>query len=216
MTASTGQPAEGDATPQGAGATASGERERSARERILDAAEELFAERGYAGAATKRIAEAAAVPEGLIFYHFGTKRALLHALIAERPIVPELDELAVDAATLRPRQLLVEFGRVVLTRLRQRERLARAVLSESYLDASVGERVAAWQRDRVELLASALRAASAGLSAERARTVARIFWGTLLSAVTVDPPEDLEAFLDQTAAVLLDPPAEGEGAATGP
>lgn len=183
--------------------------ERSARERILDAAEQLFAERGYAGAATKRIAAAAGVPEGLIFYHFGTKRALLHALIAERPIVPELDELTVDASQMRAHELLVAFGRITLARLRQREQLARAVLSESYLDSSVSERVAAWQRDRVELLARALRSTSAGLSPERARAVAQVFWGTLLSAIAVDPPEDIERFLDETAAVLVGPAPGG-------
>jgi AcrR family transcriptional regulator len=51
----------------------------SARERILATAERLFAERGFDRTSTARIAEAAGVPHGLIFYHFKTKMDLLLA-----------------------------------------------------------------------------------------------------------------------------------------
>jgi len=52
-----------------------------ARERILTSAERLFAERGFDRTSTARIAEAAGVPHGLIFYHFKTKMELLLAVI---------------------------------------------------------------------------------------------------------------------------------------
>lgn len=54
------------------------------RERILAAAAELFAERGFDRTSTARLAAAAGVPQGLIFYHFGTKEELLHAIVRER------------------------------------------------------------------------------------------------------------------------------------
>jgi Bacterial regulatory proteins, tetR family len=44
----------------------------SAQERILAAAEKLFAERGFDRTSTARIATEAGVPHGLIFYHFKT------------------------------------------------------------------------------------------------------------------------------------------------
>jgi AcrR family transcriptional regulator len=53
----------------------------SARERILAAAERLFAEGGFGRTSTARIAAAAGVPHGLIFYHFKTKMDLLLAVI---------------------------------------------------------------------------------------------------------------------------------------
>jgi AcrR family transcriptional regulator len=56
----------------------------TARERILSAAEELFAEHGYDRTSTARLARAAGVPQGLIFYHFGTKQDLLLSLLRER------------------------------------------------------------------------------------------------------------------------------------
>jgi AcrR family transcriptional regulator len=55
-----------------------------ARERILLAAERLFAEHGFDRTTTARLATAAGVPQGLIFYHFGTKQDLLLSLVRER------------------------------------------------------------------------------------------------------------------------------------
>jgi AcrR family transcriptional regulator len=55
----------------------------TARGRILAAAERLFAERGFDHTSTALIAAEARVPQGLIFYHFKTKMALLLAVIRE-------------------------------------------------------------------------------------------------------------------------------------
>jgi AcrR family transcriptional regulator len=54
-----------------------------ARERILAAAERLFAERGFDHTSTALVAAEARVPQGLIFYHFKTKMELLLAVIRE-------------------------------------------------------------------------------------------------------------------------------------
>ena len=56
---------------------------RTARGRILAAAERLFAERGFDHTPTALIAAEARVPQGLIFYHFKTKMELLLAVIRE-------------------------------------------------------------------------------------------------------------------------------------
>lgn len=66
-----------------------------ARARILDAAERLFAERGFDATPTSRIAQLAAVPKGLLFYYFPSKSDLLCALVAER-----LDLGPIDASVL--------------------------------------------------------------------------------------------------------------------
>jgi AcrR family transcriptional regulator len=57
----------------------------SARERILSAAEELFAESGFEATPTSRIAERAGVPKGLVHYYFRRKPELLAALVARLP-----------------------------------------------------------------------------------------------------------------------------------
>lgn len=57
----------------------------SARERILAAAEELFAETGFDATPTSRIATLARVPKGLVHYYFRRKSDLLTALVALLP-----------------------------------------------------------------------------------------------------------------------------------
>lgn len=56
------------------------------RMRILDAAETLFAKAGFEGASTRKIAEAAEVPAGLINYHFGSKDDLYRAVFERRAV----------------------------------------------------------------------------------------------------------------------------------
>jgi TetR/AcrR family transcriptional regulator len=48
---------------------------------ILQAAESMFAERGYGGTTTAAIAEAAGLPKANVHYYFGTKKALYQAVL---------------------------------------------------------------------------------------------------------------------------------------
>ena len=59
--------------------------ERGARDRILAAAEELFADRGFDATPTSQIAERAGVPKGLVHYYFKRKPDLLTALVERLP-----------------------------------------------------------------------------------------------------------------------------------
>ncbi|MDP2342759.1 MAG: TetR/AcrR family transcriptional regulator [Deltaproteobacteria bacterium] len=52
------------------------------QQRVLDAALEMFAERGYSGVATNEIAKKAGVAEGTIFKTWKTKKELLVAVVA--------------------------------------------------------------------------------------------------------------------------------------
>jgi len=65
-----------------------------ARERILDAAEDLFAADGFDATPTSRIAHRAAVAKGLLFYYFPRKMDLLRTLFVERLPVHSLSSLA--------------------------------------------------------------------------------------------------------------------------
>ncbi len=57
--------------------------EQSAKERILRAAEEEFAERGYAGARTQEIARKGNVNKALIHYYYKDKSSLYQAVMDE-------------------------------------------------------------------------------------------------------------------------------------
>lgn len=66
---------------------------RSTRDKILDGAEAVFADKGYNGASTRDIAAAADANLGMIPYYFGSKENLLKEVI-QRRAVPELEERA--------------------------------------------------------------------------------------------------------------------------
>lgn len=58
--------------------------DQSARDKILDAAERLFAEHGFYGSTTREIAKQAGVPLGLMAYYFKTKSDLYSEVIMRR------------------------------------------------------------------------------------------------------------------------------------
>jgi len=57
---------------------------KPAKERILDAAERLFARNGFYGVSVRDITEAAGVDVALVSYHFGGKRELFAAVFRRR------------------------------------------------------------------------------------------------------------------------------------
>jgi AcrR family transcriptional regulator len=72
------------------------------RRRILDAATELFNERGYAGTSIRDITERLGMTKGALYYHFASKDELLYAMVA--PLLDAvrafLDDVR-DAGTVR-------------------------------------------------------------------------------------------------------------------
>ncbi len=58
-----------------------GGRGAETRERLLDAAERIFAERGFEGASMRAVTQAAGASVSAANYHFGSKQALLHATL---------------------------------------------------------------------------------------------------------------------------------------
>ncbi len=74
-----------------------------AKTRILDAAERLFMERGFAATSVRMITGAAGVPVALVNYHFGSKQGLMEAVYARAlgnrgSRVTYLDRLEAEAA----------------------------------------------------------------------------------------------------------------------
>jgi len=65
------------------------------RQRIVEAAVDLFSRKGFRGTTTREIAEAAGISEAMIFKHFATKRELYSAIIE---VKSETEELLASAA----------------------------------------------------------------------------------------------------------------------
>ena len=53
---------------------------QTTKDRLLDAAEQLFAERGYDATSMRELTTAAAVNLAAVNYHFGSKRELFAAV----------------------------------------------------------------------------------------------------------------------------------------
>ena len=58
--------------------------QRDTKERLLDAAERLFAERGFGGTSMRAVTQAADTSVSAVNYHFGSKEALLQAALVRR------------------------------------------------------------------------------------------------------------------------------------
>jgi AcrR family transcriptional regulator len=81
------------------------------RQRVLDEAQRLFRERGYAATSLEQIAEAAEVTKGAIYGHFSSKEDLLLSAIEATP-TPDYGAALNDLS--RPlAERLAEFGRAI-------------------------------------------------------------------------------------------------------
>ncbi len=74
------------------------------RERILEAALELFSKHGFKGTTTKSIASEAGVNEVTLFRHFGSKERLFNAVIEHETDITE----QLEGARIRPSDDMVE------------------------------------------------------------------------------------------------------------
>ncbi len=82
-----------DSDGSGPGTTRRERRIAARREQILQAAAKVFTEKGFHGATTKDIAEAADVAEGTIYNYFENKDALLLALINSLAMLNQREQI---------------------------------------------------------------------------------------------------------------------------
>jgi AcrR family transcriptional regulator len=98
------------------------------RDQLLDAAVRLYAEAGYRGATTRRIAEEAGVNEITLFRQFGSKDALIREAISRAGTALTPDPL--PATPKDPSQELREWARAHIAELRERRSLIRTCMGE--------------------------------------------------------------------------------------
>ena len=106
------------------------------QQRVLDAAMEAFAERGYAGTSTAEIAKRAGVAEGTVFKTYKTKKDLLIAVVAPffaRVMAPFVIE-EVLVIVREPHARFEDFLRALYKNriefIRSHERLVRIAVQE--------------------------------------------------------------------------------------
>jgi AcrR family transcriptional regulator len=67
--------------------------QESTKDKILDAAERLFAEHGYKGTSLRNVITAAGVNLAAVHYHYGSKEALLDAIVERRASPVNIERL---------------------------------------------------------------------------------------------------------------------------
>lgn len=129
------------------------------RTRILDAAEELFAEEGFDATPTARIADAAEVPKGLVFYYFPRKIDLLLALLQERLPAPAPDAVQGVVRPGDPARSLLALHRRLGLDTHDSPVLRVIIFRESGTHPEVRDHLRRLRRSLVELTESALEQA---------------------------------------------------------
>jgi len=80
------------------------------KEKIIDAAFELFSTKGYIGTTTKEIAQLANVSEVTVFRHFKTKENIFDAVIQTKSFLPSLKSLIPKISSLSLKDALIEIA----------------------------------------------------------------------------------------------------------
>jgi len=97
--------------------------------RILDAALKVFAETGYRGATTRRIAQLADVNEVTLFRHFGSKEELLQKAIGR--LAAETLPASLPAVPVEPQRELTKWAKTHHAQLTRISSLIRTCMGES-------------------------------------------------------------------------------------
>lgn len=98
------------------------------REQLLEAAARVYAEAGYRGATTRRIAREAGVNEITLFRQFGSKETLLHEAIARAGA--EIESFRLPDEPHDPERELTAWARGYLAHLADRRALIRTCMGE--------------------------------------------------------------------------------------
>lgn len=97
------------------------------RDIILNAAQSVFAQSGFAEATMDQVAAAADLSKAALYLYFPSKDALLYSLLERYPLLPELPEMMASLGDTPPAlgipTLIAEIWRL----LRQRKELARVI-----------------------------------------------------------------------------------------
>lgn len=127
---------------------------------LIDAANAVFAERGYDVATTREIAERAGCAEGLIHRYFAGKRGLLLAILQHkgRQLSSEWGKLLPDRDSVREEIECILLHDIELKSDSERNNFTRICVSQAAIDPEIGAAVRDGPRAaQVEFIAARLK-----------------------------------------------------------
>ncbi len=100
------------------------------RGRIIEAARQLFADRGFEATSTRSIAETAGVNLAMIHYYYGTKEKLYRRVMASVMLNVFRNTAQTFAAGKSPEEVVIAIPLGILSTIRQHPELARLIRRE--------------------------------------------------------------------------------------
>lgn len=131
------------------------------REQLLEAAVKVFADAGFRGATTRRIAQEAGVNEVTLFRQFGSKEGLIVEAVL-RSVERLGDEAILPAHPIDPARELLDWTQRHFDFVRRHHRLIKAAMADaqSHPDmACIGDRIGSSTKVRLRAYLEALREA---------------------------------------------------------
>ncbi len=185
-------------------------RSRVTRALLLDAAQEIIADRGYHGAAMDDIVEAADRSKGAAYFHFPSKSDIFEAVLLR---LADRLESKVESAISPKRTALERLDAAlttVLSTFAKHRRMARIALVElPGADSPLRDATFGMRRRFVRLIETQLDAAVAEGAIEplNCRLVSRAWFGAIAEVVTewlrIGDKKTLEAEMPELRATLL-------------
>jgi len=114
--------------------------EAQTRTRILQAAQRLFAHKGYDGTTTRDLAQAAGVAEGTIFRHFDSKKAILIE-IASAGWIEILTDLLTDLSEMASYRAVAQMMRRRMVNMQKNNDILRICFMEAQFHPDLRDRI---------------------------------------------------------------------------
>ncbi|MEQ9672095.1 TetR/AcrR family transcriptional regulator [Coleofasciculus sp. G2-EDA-02] len=114
--------------------------ETETKQRILDAAQRLFASRGYNGTTTRDLAAKAGVAEGTLFRHFENKKAIL-VEVATQGWVELLTDLLTELSEMGSYKAVAQVMRRRMMRMHENADMMRVCFMEAQFHPDLRDRI---------------------------------------------------------------------------
>ncbi|MFP4101203.1 TetR/AcrR family transcriptional regulator [Coleofasciculus sp.] len=114
--------------------------ETETKQRILDAAQRLFASRGYNGTTTRDLAAKAGVAEGTLFRHFENKKAIL-VEVATQGWVELLTDLLTELSEMGSYKAVAQVMRRRMMRMHKNADMMRVCFMEAQFHPDLRDRI---------------------------------------------------------------------------
>ncbi len=184
--------------------------EAQTRDRILQAAQKLFAAQGYDGTTTRDLAQAAGVAEGTLFRHFANKKAIL-VEVATKGWVEILTDLLTELSEMGSYKAVAQVMRRRMWNMQKNSDLLRVCFMEAQFHPDLRDRIQEEIIEKMSGVAEAYfqEAMDKGVYRQMdAKLVAKVFLGMFaiagFSDSTIMSPESSPQELQKMAEGLAD------------